>query len=342
MTLAAADLAPPQRQVIEEAVPVTGTLNPLERTEIRARLEGDLLGVFVREGEAVRAGQLLARFEEEDQAGEARSARADVAAARSELGTAEWNLEQTRELYQQGAVPQRDLRLAEQGVVAARARLTAAESRLQSTGNRLTETRVVAPASGIVERRLVNPGERVSRGATLFTLVHGDVLELTGAVPERSAARVRVGQTVRFTADGRSFEGRVARVNPSVDPATRAVNVYVQIPNPGGALKAGTFATGRIVSRLVSDALVVPMSAIREGGAAAEPVVYRVVDGKIDMAKVKVGVVDEARGIAQVVEGVSEGDQLVVGNVGMLGQGMQVRMAGAGGGGGRGGGTAKQ
>ncbi|HEX5727714.1 MAG TPA: efflux RND transporter periplasmic adaptor subunit [Longimicrobiaceae bacterium] len=332
VTLAASDVASPQRVALEDAIPITGTLEPLERSEVRARTEGDLVGVYVREGEAVRAGQLLALFEEEDQAGERRSADADLAAVRTELGTAQWNLEQTRELFAQGAVPERDVRLAEQQVASARARLTASESRLQSSRRRVGETRVLAPASGVVERRAANPGEHVSRGAALFTLVRGDVLELSAAVPEHRAAGVAAGLPVHFTAGGREFGGRVARVGPSIDPASRAVTVYVRVPNRDGALKAGTFATGRIVARVLDGVLVVPAAALREGREGARPFVYRVVDDKIDVAEVTTGLADEARGVVEIVDGLAEGDRVVVGNVGMLGKGMQVRMAGAGGG----------
>ena len=331
VTLAATDLAAPRRTSLEDAIAVTGNLEPLERAEVRARLEGDVNGVFVREGEVVRAGQLLARFDAGDQAGNARSAEADVAAARSELSTAEWTLEQNRELHREGAIPERDVRVAEQAVSAARARLAAAQARQGTSNREVGDTRVVAPVSGVIERRMVNPGEHVNRNAALFTLVRGDVLELAAAVPERAAAAVRPGQAVRFTADGAQFTGTVARMSPSVDPGSRSVTIYVQVPNPESRLRAGTFASGRIVSRVMDNALVVPVSALREGREGGQPVVYRVADGKIDVATVTLGLRDDAQGLVEVVDGLSEGDQVVVGNVGILGKGMSVRMAGQGG-----------
>jgi membrane fusion protein (multidrug efflux system) len=339
VTLAATDLTQPRRSSLEEAIAITGTLEPLERAEVRARLEGDVRNVYVREGEAVRAGQLLANFDAGDQAGNARSADADVAAARSELSTAEWTLEQNRELLREGAIPERDVRVAEQAVSAARARLAAAEARRGSTRREVADTRVVAPVSGVIERRTVNPGEHITRNASLFTLVRGDVLELAAAVPERQAAGVRPGQPVRFTADGMEFTGRVARMSPSVDPGSRSVTVYVQVPNADGRLRAGTFASGRIVSRVLDNVLVVPLAALREGREGGEPVVYRVVDEKIDVATVSLGLRDETQGLVEITGGLDEGDQVVVGNVGILGTGMAVRMAGQGG---RGGGGAEK
>jgi membrane fusion protein (multidrug efflux system) len=337
VTLAATDVTQPRTAALEDAIAITGTLEPLERAEVRARLEGDVEAVYVREGEPVRAGQLLARFDAGDQAGNARSAAADVAAARSELSTAEWTLEQNRELHREGAIPERDVRVSEQAVAAARARVAAAQARSGTSQREVGDTRVVAPVSGVIERRTVNPGEHINRNAALFTLVRGDVLELAAAVPERQAAGVQAGQTVRFTADGAEFTGRVARISPSVDPGSRSVTVYVQVPNPDGRLRAGTFASGRIVSRVVDGAVVLPAAAIREGREGGPPVVYRVVDGKVDVASVTLGLRDETQGLVEVTEGVSAADSVIVGNVGVLGAGMAVRMAGQGGRGGPGG-----
>jgi membrane fusion protein (multidrug efflux system) len=138
---------------------------------------------------------------------------------------------------------------------------------------------------------------------------------------------------VRFTAEGAQFTGRVARMSPSVDPASRAVTVYVQVPNADGRLRAGSFASGRIVARTVEGALVVPAGAVRQGSESGSTVIYRVVDGKISVAPVTVGLSDAAQGLVQITSGLNEGDRVVVGNVGILGEGMAVRMAGEGRGG---------
>jgi membrane fusion protein, multidrug efflux system len=311
ITLAATDLVAVRRGSVEDALPVTGNLQPLERVEVRARLEGELLSVHVREGESVRPGQVLARFEASEEESAQRSAEADVTAARTELSTATWNLEQTRELFKEGAVPERDVKTGEQQVASARARLAAAESRLRTANQALQDTRVLAPAAAVIERRLTSNGEHVNRGASLFTLVRTHTLELTGAVPARVGNRVRPGQTVRFMADGREFRGRVARVSPTIDPASRSVSVYIQIPNADGALKGGTFASGRIVSRVAEDALIIPTNAIRQAQQAGESYVYRIDGENIERRPIHLGLVDETGGIAEVTDGLAEGDRVV-------------------------------
>lgn len=317
-----------------DGVPITGNLRPIETVDVRSRVEGELVGVYAREGDFVRAGQLLARFESSEQESTVQSAVADRAAARGELSTAEWGLEQSQQLYKAGAIPETDLRVARNTVATARARLAATNSRMRSTSITTRDTRVAAPTSGIIEKRMVEQGEHVARGAQLFTLVRNDILELAAAVPERRANAVRVGQRVQFLANGVSVEGRVARLSPTVDPASRSVTVYVQIPNAGGVLKGGTFASGTVLARTISNALVVPVSALRQTASGSQ-VVYKLATGVLDTATVQVGVLDERLGIAEALSGVAEGDSVVSGNVGSLGKGMKVTILGAGGAGAR-------
>ena len=330
VVLSGADLYTLAPDRIEESIAISGGLRPIESLVIRARLEGDVLEVVAREGDRVARGALLARFENTEQEAALRSAQAERTAAETEARTAQWNFEQTRELFQAGAIPERDYRAGEQAAAAAAARLAAADARLRAAELTERDTRVVAPAAGTIERRVIQPGVRALRGAELFTLVRTETLELTAAVPARLATGVRAGQLVRFTADGRSIEGRVARVSPTIDPASQSVTVYVQVPNGDGALKGNTFATGRIVARALDQQLLVPQAAIRQpaGSAGGQPFVWRVKGGTLERAMVSLGLVDEGRGVVQVLDGLAAGDQVVVGNVGMLGAGMQVQLIG--------------
>jgi RND family efflux transporter MFP subunit len=329
ITLAPTDVATVTATTIEDGVPLTGDLRPSETIDVRSRIEGDLTDVYVREGQEVSAGQLLARFESSTQESSRASADADRAAANAELTNAQWTLDQNESLFKAGAIAERDLKVSQQAVVAARAKVAAADARLRASGNEARDTRVLAPASGVIEKRLVDGGVHLARGAPMFTLVRSGTLELAAAVPARQASAVRVGQVVHFVADARRFDGKVARVSPTIDPATRAVTVYVQVPNPGNNLRGGTFATGRVVSRTLTNVIGIPTGALRQSQDNGQPFVYRI-DGKtLQVAPVQIGAVDEQAGIAQVTEGLQVGDRVVVGNVGTLGRGMQVTIAGA-------------
>jgi membrane fusion protein, multidrug efflux system len=330
LTLAASDVSVVQPTTIEDVASISGDLQPIETVVIRARLEGDLDAVNVREGQVVRTGQVLARFDANEQESAMRSAEADKIAAQSELSTAEWNAQQSTQLFKAGAISEQANRTAQQAVATAKARVAAAEARLRATSSVVRDTRVIAPTNGIVSKRLVESGEHVSRGASMLEVVRNDVLELVAAVPARAAGLVRVGQPVRFVADGRDFGGRVARVSPTIDPSTRSITVYVEVPNPSGALRGGTFATGQVVSRTVSNVLAIPRDAIHYSADGNSQYAYRIVNDAIEYANLKVGVTDDRLGLVEVVEGLKAGDRIITGNVGNVGRGMRVSIAGGG------------
>jgi RND family efflux transporter MFP subunit len=308
-----------------EGVPITGSLRPIETVSVRARLEGDLEGIYVREGDHVGAGQLLARFESVEQVSTLQSANADKTAAEGDLATAEWNLRQSEDLFKAGAIAEGELRVARNAVATAKAKLAAANARVRSSSTSTRDTRVLAPTGGTIEKRLVENGEHVSRGAEMFTLVRNNVLELAAAVPEKAANNVRPGQAVEFLANGQTLEGRVARVSPTVDPMSRSVTVYAQVPNPTGNIKGGTFATGTVMTRTIANAITIPTSAIKQT-SSGKPLVYRIEAGALDTASVQVGVTNDRTGVAEIVSGLSLGDSVVSGNVGVLGKGMKVQI----------------
>jgi RND family efflux transporter MFP subunit len=318
------DVLDVSRSSIEAATPINGDLKPIEEIIVRARVEGDLTGVFAREGQRVTRGQVLARFDNTTQESDRASASAERDAAASDVTNAQWNFDQAQELFKAGAIPERDLRTAEQTLSAARARLAGAEARLKAASRTDADTRVVAPTTGVVSLRSVEAGEHVTRGSPLFTVVRNDILELEAAVPARLSESVTAGQLVRFVAAGRQLEGRVARVSPTINPANRSVTIYIQVPNPGGVLKGNTFATGRVIGRTVKNALVIPTSALRQSQQSTTPFVYRIVEDVVEHAPVTLGVVDEGVGVAEVVQGLGEGDRIIVGNLGAIGAGMRV------------------
>ena len=338
IVLAASDVHTVARGTIESTTPISGDLRPIEEIGIRARVEGDVVAVLVREGESVRAGAPLARFDTAELDAALLAAKAEAAAARGDSATAFWNLQQSRDLLRAGAISEQTFRATEQAALAAHARLAGADARLRSAELARRDAQVVAPATGTISQRLVQTGERVSRGAQLFVLVRDDSLEFTAALAARAAAVVKPGQEARFSVDGRNFVGRVARISPAIDPASRSVAVYVRVPNRTRELKANAFASGRLVSAQLSGVLTVPVNALRKSRQDDSTFVYRIEGNQIAVAFVRVGGTDEATGMVEIVEGVAENDRVIIGNVGTIGRGMHVQVLDADRRGGRGGG----
>jgi membrane fusion protein, multidrug efflux system len=329
VTVAATDVATIARGTIEDAIAISGDLRPIETIEVRARLAGDIQQVYVREGERVRAGQILARFEASQQESQRRGATASRESAEAQLSTATWAAEQSAALFRAGAIAEQEYRNAQQAVVAARATVAAADAQVRAASMAATDTRVLAPSSGIIERRIVQPGERVAPTAPLFTLVRNEVLELAASVPARLADKVRPGQSVTLTAQSRALTATVTRVSPTIDPQSRSITAFVRIPNGNGALKGNTFASGRVIGQKRTDVTLVPTAAIRQtSGSDAQPFVWRIAGGTLEKRGLRLGIVDDASGVAEVLEGLAPGDRVISGNVGALGAGQKVTVAG--------------
>ncbi len=329
VVLAASDVTTLKPGLIENAVAVSGNLRPIETIEVRSRLNGDINAVYVQEGQRVSAGQVLARFESSQQESGRRGAEADRESALSQLQTATWAAEQSAALFKAGAIAEQEHRAAQQAVVAAQAMVAASEARLRTASAVAGDTRVLAPSSGVIDVRSVQPGERVSVSTPLFTLVRNETLELAANVPARLANLVQPGQLVRLSVDDRTIESRIARVSPTVDPVSRSVTVYVRVPNAAGAIKGNTFASGRVIGDRRDNVLLVPTAGIRQSvGNDAPPFVWRIAGGALEKRNVTLGVVDDAAGVAEVKEGLRAGDRIIVGNVGALGNGAKVTIAG--------------
>ncbi|MFN8574741.1 MAG: efflux RND transporter periplasmic adaptor subunit [Gemmatimonadaceae bacterium] len=324
--LGPADVIEVKSGPIESSIAIQGNLTPIEQIDVRARVEGNIVSVGVREGTPVRAGQVMAQFDDATMSGDQASATADLESAKSELTNAQWNADQSADLFKAGAIAERDLRTAQSALAAAKAKVAAAEAKVKSASQVLNDTRVLAPTNGVVSVRSVEAGEHVARGAVLFTVVRSSVLELEGSIPARRADEVAAGQTVRFSADGRQFTGRVARINPAINPASRALSFYVEVPNGNGVIKANSFATGRVVGKVVPNAALLITSAVRQNppGGDPKPYVYAIVDGAVERRTVTAGIVDDLAGITQIVEGLKPGDKVIGGNITTVGNGMKV------------------
>ena len=178
---------------------------------------------------------------------------------------------------------------------------------------RLVEIR--SPVAGVISRRVVESGDRVKDGDLLFELVNTTELEFDASVPSEFAGSFGIGAPVALAGQGLPADGvsgRVARINPAADASTRQVKVYVAVPNRGGRIVAGVFASGRVVQRQVRNVLAVPREAIRaeEGG---KTYVLIVLDDRIERRDVTVGAVDDLAGLAEIASGLAGGETVVVG-----------------------------
>ncbi|HEX2187311.1 MAG TPA: efflux RND transporter periplasmic adaptor subunit, partial [Longimicrobiaceae bacterium] len=328
--LGAQDVATAEVSTLSSGVALTGSLEPYRRVEVKAQVPGVVAALSADRGDAVRQGQTLARIEAEGIRSQAAGARSGVAAAEAGLALARRQLESARTLYEQGALSEIDFRGAQAQYEAAQAQLAAARAQATGAAEQAGRTAVVAPVAGEVSARSVEPGEAVSPGNTLFTVVNSRILELRGQVPVDQAAQVRQGQPVVFSLDaypGREFRGTVSRVDPVADPATRQVGVTMQLPNEDRSLIGGLFATGHVVTGAQQQVVTVPTAAVRGTGAGAFVLVVE--GGQVKRRPVRAGEPDVQRGVVPVLSGLRGGEQVIV-SPGEVAEGTPVRMQSGG------------
>lgn len=327
IVLGPADTAVVVQAPITAGPALSGTLAATEEATVRPVLGGTVVEAYVEPGERVEAGQVIARIDTAALEDTLQSARSAVTNARSQLSLARREEERQRALVAAGAVARRNVETAEQQTVAARAQLAQAQAQLAQAQEQLGNTRITAPFTGVVSEKPFSAGDVVQPGTALYTIVDPSSLELEASVPAAQLAALRIGSPVTFTVNGlpqRAFEGRITRINPAVDPATRQVRVYAEIPNTEGELVAGLFAEGRIATE-ERDGLTVPVDAIDR--TMQRPAVLVVRQGKVQRIDVQLGLRDEQAQRVEIRRGVQAGEVVLVGAAQEISPGTPVRLA---------------
>lgn len=292
---------------------VSGAIAPEREASVRAQVGGSILQTLVDAGQAVRAGQTIARIEAGGLQDVFLSARAGVTSATNGADIARRELERAEKLLAAGAIAERDMEQARRSSIAANAALADARARLATAQKQVGNTVVTSPINGVVSERAVSVGDVVQPGAALYSIVDPSSMRLEGSVPAEQLSQVRLGAPVTFTVNGypgRSFTGRVTRINPIADPATRQVRILISIPNTEGRLVGGLFATGRLASESRTG-MVVPATAVDT--RATDPAVFRIKGGIVERLVVQLGLRDEGSERVEITSGVQVGDTLLLG-----------------------------
>ena len=314
------------QDVIESGPSLAGALAPERAAVLRAEVNGSVIEAAAEKGQPVARGALLARIEDTSIRDAYMSARSSVRSAEQASQVAKRNAERSATLAQAGAIAERELETARLAASNAEANLADAAARLSLVEKQLANTQVRSPFNGIVADRPVSAGDVVSPGTPLYVVVDPSSMKLEALVPAAQVGALRVGAPVQFVVQGypgRMFTGRIQRISPVAEPATRQIGVYVSIPNNGGSLVSGLYAEGRVGSQRLT-ALVVPFNAVDLTGAT--PTVVRVKNGKVERIDVQTGVRDEQNERIQLVSGVAAGDTLLLGAAQGISNGTPVKV----------------
>ena len=317
------------------SIPVfaTGTMFPDYESKIGPRISGTIEIVHVDEGDQVKKGQTLAQMDQKDLLIAVRQGRAAVWVAEAQLkeaGLNERNLRKEKErlanLFKKNVISQQrydDIDTAHSMAVTRieliRAQILSAKENLAMAEQKLRDTNIVSPFSGVIVKRFINQGEFVSTmpPTPLFLIMNIDNVEMEVGLPEIHLASMAIGNPVEITLDtypAVTFKGTISTINPMVDPGSRAFKVKVEIPNKDHQLKSGMFARAKIYPKIHKDVLIIPLkSVIKRRG---DSFVFTANGGIVSLREVTVGITNEEE--IEVIDGLQEGEEVVVeGHYGM-------------------------
>ena len=264
---------------IREQVSLVGSLKPLERVDVTPKITGRLKTVLVQVGDPVKQGQLIAELEDDELGQQELRFQASLAVTQANHSQREAELENARaereraaNLVEEGLISpqswdtiQTRYRVVESQLKLAQAQVQQATADLQELRIRKQQTKLMSPMDGYVGRRYLDPGALLNPNAPVVTVLQLSRMVTEVSVPEQYLSRLRVGNSAKISVDalqGQVFEGKVARISPLLDTATRTSAVEIEIANPAAQLKAEMFARIQMDLGTERSVLLVPREAV--------------------------------------------------------------------------------
>ena len=330
LELASSDVVVARQAELVGTLAISGGLKAVNSAVVKAKVAAEVKALSVREGDAVKAGQVIGQLDTLEVDLRLRQAEQTAASARSQLDIAKRSLENNRALVDKGFISSTALEASIATEAGAAATYQAAAAATDLARKARSDAVLVAPIAGIVSQRLAQVGERVAVDTKLVEIVDLSRIELEAAIAPEDVGGVQIGQAARLAVDGLAepVVAKVARINPSTQAGTRAVMVYLALA-PQPALRQGLFARGSIESQR-KRSLVVPLSAVRVD--QAQPYLLEVVSGKVVQRKVVLGLRGDAafdgrlESAVEIVSGIAEGATVLRGSAGTVRDGTAVKL----------------
>ena len=326
--LSASDVVKVQAMDMVQGLPVSGTLKASQSAMVKARVAGELMDLTVREGDLVKAGQVIARIDPTEYQARERQSKQQADAAWAQVEIAQKQYDNNKALMDQGFISPTALQNAMASLNGAKATHMASVAALDVTRKALDDATVRSPISGQVAQRLAQTGERMALDGRIVEVVNLSQLEIEAALPAADASLVRPGMKAQMTIEGReeTVTAQVLRISPSAQAGSRSVLVYLGLAGDEG-LRQGLFAQGSLGTRSTR-ALAVPLASVRTD--KPQPYV-QVIDGEqVRHATVQTGTRTEQTQnnltLTWVeVQGLAEGTQVLTASAGAVREGTQVK-----------------
>ena len=316
-------------RVLSSELLLPGTVQAISQATVRSKVSAEVRMVSVREGDRVRAGQVLAEFDTAQLRMQLAERQATLESARAQLAQTERTREVNAQLVKQNFISQNAFDTADAAHRAQVAAVAAAQAQFEQIRLLLSDAVVHAPISGLVSKRHVQPGEKVAFDAPLMSIVDLAQLEVQAQAAVSDIPQVTTNARTEVEIEGladRTFIGRVDRINPAAEPGSRTINVYVALPNENALLKAGMFARVRLRVQRDREVAALPISAIQS--EAGQNMVWIIADSRLVKRVVTVGRRDERAQLVEIVSGLDPTDRVIATKFDNLRDGLAAKIVG--------------
>ena len=323
--LVASDVVLAEKYNMTQGLAISGTLKATRSAMVKARVVGELMALEVREGDAVKAGQIIAKIDPTEYLAKQRQAQQQAEAARAQVEIAQRQFDNNNALVNQGFISKTALDTSQANLNAAKANYQAALSALDVASKAVEDCNVKSPLNGFISQRLAQTGERVAPDARIVEVVDLSQFELEATLTPADALNVKVGQNAKLNIEGSSQEvsASVLRINPSTQMGSRSVLVYLGIPGHP-ALRHGVFVQGTLGTQKIQT-VAIPLESVRSDKSL--PYVQVVQEGKVVHMRVNLGAKGEVDGKAlMAVPDMAEGTQVLAPSAGALREGTLVKL----------------
>jgi HlyD family secretion protein len=351
-----------ERGRIEQVITADAILFPKDQAAITPKITAPVKTFYVQRGSRVHRGELLAVLENRELAAaeveskgayeqaqatygietssrlpeEWQKAESNLKAAKQEYDAQQKIYDSRKVLYEQGALPRKELDQSSVALIQAKAnyeiaqrhlaaleaagekdqmklakgQLTAAQGKYEGAAAQLSYSEIRSPIDGVVTERPLYPGETAPAGTPLLVVMDTSSVIARAHIPQAETTALKVGDDATITAPGGvPVNGKVTLVSPALDTNSTTDEVWVAAPNPNGSLRVGTTVTVQMVARTVNDAIVIPASALLKTPEGATTVMVAGADGKAHQVSVETGIRQGDR--VQITKGVAGGEKVI-------------------------------
>lgn len=305
------EVALPLLTTLPTSVEFAGPLVAPGTAVVRSKASGTLLALGVAEGSRVRAGQTLGQLDLADLSSRVAERSAALESARAQLTQAERQHAANQRLADQQFISGTALEASGTSLESARAQFAAAQAQLGTSRVSLRDAELVAPIAGVVAKRHVLPGEKLSIEQNVLTIVDLAKLELAGSVGTHEVSLLRAGMAVEVQVEGVAAPvvGKLERIAPAAEAGTRAIGVTIAIANPKETFRAGQYAIARVQLRDDTQRLTIPATAVTQ--SAGQDQVWVIEAGALVRRAVTTGRRDAVQGRVEVLNGLTPTAQVL-------------------------------